>query len=130
MTLPPDIAAKCLELAATPPPPKPATRRKYNNVPTVVDGIKYDSKKEAKHGQMLEAMQRDGLISNLRRQVPYLIQINGVKVCKCVMDFVFTDSEGNTVVQDVKSAITRKNPVYRLKAKLMLAVHGITVCEV
>lgn len=128
MTLPPDIAAKCLELAAT-PSPRP-TRRKYNNVPTTVDGIKYDSKKEAKHGQMLEAMQRDGLIRDLRRQVPYLIQINGVKVCKVIMDFVFTDSEGRTVVQDVKSAITRKNPVYRLKAKLMLAVHGITVCEV
>ncbi len=129
MTLPPDIAAKCLELAATPPPPKP-TRRKYNNVPTTVDGIKYDSKKEAKHGQMLEAMQRDGLIRDLRRQVPYLIQINGVKVCKVIMDFVFIDGDGDTVVQDVKSAITRKNPVYRLKAKLMLAVHGITVVEI
>jgi len=128
VTLPPDIAAKCLELAG-PTPPKP-TRRKYNNVPTVVDGIKYDSKKEARHGQMLEAMQRDGLIRDLRRQVPYLIQINGVKVCKVIMDFVFTDGDGDTVVQDVKSAITRKNPVYRLKAKLMLAVHGITVCEV
>jgi len=34
------------------------------------------------------------------------------------------------VIEDVKSPVTRKLPAYRLKKRLMLACHGITIVEV
>ena len=49
-----------------------------------------------------------------------------MKVATYVGDFRYIDRNG-IAVEDVKGMRT---PVYRLKAKLMLAVHGITVREV
>ncbi len=52
------------------------------------------------------------------------------KATKYVADFVYTDvATGKTVVEDVKSPATRKNPTYVLKRKLMLDRHGITIKE-
>ena len=44
-------------------------------------------------------------------------------------DFVYYDDDGNGVVEDCKSDITRKEPDYVLRRKLMLHVHGIRVKE-
>lgn len=122
----PVTAAKCLALAGQAKPPA-KKRRKYNNVPTVVDGIRYDSAKEARHGQLLAAMERDGLISELRRQVRFPLKVNGILVCTYVADFEYRDAERGRVVQDVKGY---KTDVYRIKKALMKAVHGIEVIEV
>jgi hypothetical protein len=130
--LSPELIAKALELAGQPQaPPK---KKKYRNVPTVVDGVRYDSAKEARHAQLLQAMLRDGLIRNLRRQVTYLLEVNGVLICRYKPDFVFEElsppTEGMgwwTVVQDVKGYLT---PEYKLKKKLMLACHGIDIQEI
>ena len=46
-----------------------------------------------------------------------------------VADFVYQE-QGAQVVEDVKSVVTRKHPVYRLKKHLMKHVHGIEVREV
>ncbi len=119
-----ETAAKCLALAGVTAPTK---TRKYRNQPVTVDGIRYDSKKEARHGQRLAAMERDGLIFELRRQVRFPIKVGGVLICTYVADFEFRDSERRRVVQDVKGVRT---DVYKLKKKLMLAVHGIEVIEV
>lgn len=44
-------------------------------------------------------------------------------------DFVYKDKDGNLVVEDVKSDVTRKEPDYVLRRKLMLHVHGIRILE-
>ena len=44
-------------------------------------------------------------------------------------DFVYIDSTGAEIVEDVKSAITRKEADYVLRRKLMLHVHGIRILE-
>ena len=95
---------------------------------TTPDGITFDSTKEANRWFELKLLERAGRICHLARQVPYPIVINGVKVCKFVADFTYSEN-GDAVVEDVKSDFTRKLPVYRLKAKLMKAVHGIDVRE-
>lgn len=101
---------------------------KYRAIPTSVDGIRFDSRREAERYQGLKILVRCGEIKNLRLQVPYDIVINGHKVCKYIADFVYIDNEtGKEVVEDSKGMRT---PVYRLKKKLMLAVHGITIVEV
>ena len=44
-------------------------------------------------------------------------------------DFVYIDSTGEEIVEDVKSEITRKEADYVLRRKLMLHVHGIRILE-
>ena len=110
-------------------------KRKYRNTPVVVDGIRFDSKKEAKRwGELrsLEMASRDG-ISRLQRQVPFALDVNGQRICKYVADFMYYDHRWDPIrlrVEDVKSPATRKNPVYRIKKKLMKAIHGIDIMEV
>lgn len=101
-------------------------RAKYGNKKTIVDGIKFDSKREAQRYGALQLMLKAGLISNLRLQVPYQITVNGMKVCKYVADFVYED-KGVEIVEDVKGM---KTPIYNLKKKLMKAVFGVVVSEV
>lgn len=94
----------------------------------------YDSRKEHRRANELRLMQRAGLISNLREQVSYeLIPAHhgsGGKVieraCYYIADFVYTDKDGKTVVEDTKGMRT---DVYRIKRKLMLHVHGIRISE-
>ncbi len=101
---------------------------KYRNRKTMRGGILFDSKKEADRFTELQILERGGLISNLELQPKFAIVINGVKVCDYVGDFQYMRT-GEKIIEDVKSEMTRKLPVYRLKFKLMKACHGITILE-
>ena len=103
-------------------------RNKYRNEPTEVDGHRFDSLAEARRYMDLKRLQDAGEISQLRLQPRYPIVINGIPVCVYVADFSYIGSTG-VVVEDVKSAGSR-TPAYRLKNKLMRAVHGIDITEV
>jgi hypothetical protein len=100
--------------------PKPR-RSKYRNVRT--NG--YASKREARRAFELEFLQSDGKITELQEQVRFRIEINGILVCAYVADFVYY-KDGKRVVEDCKGHRTRE---YKLKAKLMQAVHGIVILE-
>lgn len=103
---------------------------KYHNHKCIVDGVSFDSKREAAHYQVLRLLQRAGQISDLRRQVKYDLIVNGIKVCSYIADCVYVDNRtGMTVVEDVKSAPT-KTREYRLKKKLMKACLGIEIVEI
>jgi hypothetical protein len=104
-------------------------RSKMNNRKTEVDGLTFDSAKEARRWGELKLLERAGHISGLERQKRFAIDINGHPICHYVSDFTYWQ-DGAQVVEDVKSAFTRKLPVYRLKAKLMAAVHGVKIVEV
>lgn len=101
-------------------------RAKFGNKKTVVDGIKFDSKAEATRYSTLKILQAAGVVTELQLQVPYILTVNGMKVCKYVADFVYR-IDGRTVVEDVKGVRT---PEYKLKRKLMLAVFGIEIQEI
>lgn len=105
-----------------------AAVRKYRNIPTVVDGITFDSRKEANRFCELKLLQKQGAISGLVLQPEYPIVMNGQRVAKWRGDFRY-EQYGSVVVEDVKSAITRRNPTYRLKKKLVEAQYGIQVVE-
>lgn len=85
----------------------------------------YDSTKEAERHWALKQKQDAGQISGLQWQPRFPIEVNGVKVCVYVADACYVEN-GAVVVEDAKGVRT---PVYRLKAKLMLAVHGVKVRE-
>jgi hypothetical protein len=141
LKLPPDVEAKVLAAAEPstrrpwreiPVPPPKAKPPKYRNKPfRDRAGVYWHSRKEHRHWLVLRAAEAAGLIRELRRQVRYRLTVNGVEVGSYVADFTFFDAETDrVVVQDVKSSVTRKLPLYRLKRNLMRAVWGLTVEEV
>ena len=104
---------------------------KYRNIKTVVGGIRYDSLKETRRYGELKLLERSGRITGLQVQPSFRIVVNDCPICTYKADFCYTTdaphTEGLLVVEDVKGF---KTPVYRLKKKLMLAVHGIIVVEI
>lgn len=107
-------------------------RRKYANVPTVVDGVSFDSRAEARRWCELCLLERAGEIRDLQRQVRYVLvpkmarPSGGVEREKAyIADFVYVDGKtGRTVTEDVKGA---EPAVWAWKRALMLHVHGIEV---
>lgn len=118
---------------STPIHPSEKRRPKYGNRKTVVDGITFDSAKEARRWGELRLLEKAREIDSLTRQPRYRIMVGGIKVCDYVGDFRYyshrPENNGLTelVVEDVKGM---KTAVYRLKKKLMLACHGIEIREV
>lgn len=104
----------------------PRRRNKFGAIKTVVEGIKFDSRAEAEHWVVLRELERLGTITNLRRQVPFRLEVNGFLICKYLADFCY-DESGVPIVVDVKGRIM---PVYALKKKLMRACLGIEIREI
>ena len=111
-------------------------RNKYGNQKTQLDGYTFDSRREARRYAELILLQKAGEISNLEMQKPFVIQesffdSNGKRqtAIKYISDFYYITKEGKEVIEDVKSPATRKNPVYRMKKKMM-AYKGYEIQEV
>lgn len=106
-------------------------RSKYHAKKTVVDGITFDSRKEADRYLVLKGMEDDGAIEGLRRQVRYELvpafDVDGrhYRPVYYVADFVYVE-DGKTVVEDVKGMRT---DVYRLKSKLFARRYGMSIKE-
>ena len=102
-------------------------RSKYNNQKTIVDGIVFDSKKEATRFGQLKAMERAGIINDLKLQIPMPYELNGKKIFKYVCDFVYFHRDKNELIfEDVKGM---KTPVYKLKKKLIENSYNIKITE-
>jgi len=117
---------------------KTATKRnKFNAQRIEKDGMKFDSVKEYKRYIELTALMQRGEISELKCQVKFelapKVKIEGEKRAKPALryfaDFTYL-SNGKLIVEDVKSAATRKLPSYRNKKHLMKTVHNIDVREI
>lgn len=115
------------EIVTATPQPKPP---KFGNRKTTdVAGVVHDSKGEQRRWQELQLRERAGEIQRLRRQVPYALVVNGLLVCSYVADFDYDEGQAH-IVEDHKSKATRKLRDYRIKLKLMQAIHGIQIREV
>lgn len=127
-------------------------KNKHGNKKTVVDGITFASKHEAKRYGELKLLLRVGIISDLELQKKYVLipaqyreaptgevykvgarkglpKIKRVCIeesCCYVADFVYK-KDGREVVEDAKGVRTKD---YIIKRKLMLYVHGIRIVEV
>lgn len=117
---------------------------KYRNTKTIVDGIEFDSRKEAARYKELKLLEAAGEISNLEMQVKFvLIPIQrepdfvGVrggikkgkvieKECSYLADFVYI-RDGEVIVEDTKGIRTKD---YIIKRKLMLYLLGIRIQEI
>ena len=90
-------------------------RNKYRNIRCEVDGIKFASKKEGNYYLYLKNLKETGAIKDFQCQ-PIFRFPQGIKY---IADFRITHLNGKVVIWDIKSPITKKNPVYRLKFKLL-----------
>lgn len=121
------------------------TRHKYNNKPVVVDGVRYDSKKEHARWVELTLLQKAGEIDCLERQKKFVLRPGfthkgqKIRALTYFADFYYYDMtpdrrhskglDSRWVIEDVKSPITRKDKVYRIKKNEML-YKGLEIKEV
>jgi hypothetical protein len=111
---------------------KTGAKSKYGNKKTVIDGIAFDSKKEAKRYGELKLLERAGQITGLVLQQKFLLfpkqrrdDGKAERECSYVADFAYQEN-GKLIVEDTKGVRTTD---YVIKRKAMLAIHGITVRE-
>lgn len=124
-------------LCAKPVPDPKKKTPKYNNIKTEKDGLKFDSKKEQRRCTTLKAMERNGIIQDLKLQQAFVLapkvkfssESRAKPELRYVADFVYM-CNGQQIVEDVKSEATRKKDTYRIKKHLMMSVHGIEITEV
>jgi len=101
-------------------------RNKYGNNRTVddADGTRWDSDGEKARWAELQLLEKAGRITNLERQISYLLipKQPGEQAAYAKWDFAYVekngDKNGKQVAEDYKSAITRQNKDYILKRKL------------
>lgn len=122
-------------------------KNKYYAKKTFVNGIEFDSRKEARRYSELLLLQRAGAIRDLELQKKFVLipaqyetyerygkkgqrlqdgQRLVEKECAYLADFVYQE-DGKTIVEDTKGIKTKD---YIIKRKLMLYVHGIRIKEV
>lgn len=117
---------------------------KYKNRKVEIDGIRFDSVREARRYQELKLLEKSGAIQNLELQKKYILipaqrepdttgRTGRPKKGRVIereisykADFTYTEN-GRTVVEDVKGMKTKE---YIIKRKLMLYIHGIPIREV
>ena len=125
---------------------------KYNATKCVVDGITFDSRKEANRYCELRLLEKGKVISDLELQKKFVLipaqyapdeqitlksgkqkTVKGKlleRECAYYCDFAYILNEtGEQIIEDAKSEITR-TPEYRIKRKLMLFRYGIQIKEV
>lgn len=113
--------------------PAAPKKQKYNNIKVVVDGIEFDSQKEADYYGTLKVRQRIGEIKDLELQVRFELipKCDKNRKMDYICDFRYFDHLLNKViVTDVKSEVTRKIPAYIHKKKLMKTKYNIDIFEV
>lgn len=86
-----------------------------------VCGVLYDSKAEARYAEKLILMARAKEIYTWTRQVPIRLEVNGILVCKLVIDFRIIYPDGSTKLVEIKGFQTGE---YKLKRKLFRAIYG------
>jgi len=117
-----------------------AVASKYRNVKTIVDGIRFDSRREANYWVGLKIREAAGEITELRRQVRFplycpelwrqnvgdVLATSAAQVAEYVADFTYK-LNGELMVVDAKA---RRISPYPLKRKWLALQHGIDIIEV
>ena len=108
------IAPRCRPVAA-------AGRLKFGNQPTIIDGIRFASKLEARRYGELKLLERARKINHLTWQDRHKLTVNGVTICTYVSDFEYQELPSvKWVVEDCKGYQTRES---RLKLALFKALY-------
>ena len=109
---------------------------KFNNrrIKTAA-GVSFDSQSEARRWDELLLLQRAGEIRKLELHPRFHLDVNGVRICDYIADFSYEAKnedpkvwpQWTRYVEDRKAGTVTQTDVFRLKRKLMLAIHGIAI---
>jgi Iap family predicted aminopeptidase len=114
---------------------EPVRANKYHARKCTVDGIRFDSMREAKRYQELRLLVQAGVIRGLTLQPEYKIWVTNrwtgefVHIGRYRADFWYIGATDAVVIEDAKSPATRTT-AYRLRKRLVEAIHGVTIREV
>jgi uncharacterized protein DUF1064 len=103
--------------------------RKYRNEPTMLDGISFDSKLEAKRYGELKLLELAGHISKLKVHEFFELSAHGHHVGHYVADFAYATPTEQLVMEDCKCHAT-KTTLYRWKKRHVKAQYGIDIREI
>ena len=104
---------------------------KYHSKKCIIDGIIFDSKKEASRYLELKEMQDRGEITDLKLQVPFILipafnlGKKRYRKMEYIADFVYIKN-GEQIVEDTKGY---KTEIYKIKKKLMAYIYQIEIKE-
>jgi len=111
-----------------------AWRGKYKAQPVIDPEFgRFDSKREHQRFHLLRMREKAGEIRNLKRQVSYALNVNGVQVGKIIMDFTYDEftledlspdyvaPKWTHIDEDCKGFQT---PLSKLQHKLFAAIFG------
>jgi hypothetical protein len=116
---------------------EPLRANKYHAQVCTVDGIRFDSRKEARRYERLKLLAAVGEIRDLELQPEFAITVlelwraegQMVHCGRFRADFRYVETHtGEVVIEDTKSPPTR-NTAYRLRKRLVEAIHGVTIRE-
>jgi hypothetical protein len=117
-------------------------KSKFHNEPVTVDGIRYDSRNEARRHAFLKLMEKAGEISNLRYHVKYTLFPKGTVEIRRLpdgtemelkrydrehwyeADFVYVTKDGKEVVEDFKGFET---DTFKEKRDILKKLYGIEI---
>ncbi len=109
---------------------KPA---KFGNELTEVNGITFDSKWEAQRYGELLLMEREGIITGLEVHVSFSLDVmtklgEWVRIGAIEVDFRYWRGDA-AVIEDTKSVITRRHPLYLWKKNHFEVQYGMKIRE-
>jgi len=98
---------------------------KYNASPITINGIRFDSRGEARRYNQLTLMEKAGKICELKLQPSFVLQkgfkdknSQNIRPIKYIADFQYTEtSSGKNVVEDYKGVETES---FKIKRKMFL----------
>ncbi|MBY9081218.1 DUF1064 domain-containing protein [Paenibacillus sp. HN-1] len=98
---------------------------KYHAVKTVVDGVSFDSKREANRYRELLLLKRAGVVKDVQLQPEYELMpgfthhASGKRIrpTKYIADFLITYADGHQEIEDTKGVRTE---AYNLKKKMFM----------
>jgi len=102
---------------------KEMKKNKFNAVKTIINNIKFDSKREAKRFNELEVLKRNGIVNFFFRQVSFDLPGN----LKYKLDFLVFWKDGKITFEDVKgmrirtsmNKIKQVEDIYNIKIDLI-----------
>ena len=95
-------------------------RNKYGARKTVVNGLNFQSRKEADRWLQLLWLETTGQIQNLKRQVRYPLRIDGKLTGHYIADFVYDEGANKEIVEDAKGM---KTQLFNFKIKVFKALY-------
>ena len=101
-------------------------KSKYGNKKVELSsGLKFDSEKEGNRYTILKMLENAGEITALQMQVKFKLTAS-----KYYADFTYFDyKKKQFIVEDVKSAATRKLTPFRMKKRMMKELYNIDILE-